>query len=277
MDKAILLAKEQAIRESTPISTLSAIIDSIMKSVSVDEAMSKLLKLMSICSNSPCCDQPYNTKGCMSIECKCGCGYCGFCHKLAREIPELGMPEHVSACAENRNPFIRVRDGHTIRELDHKEPFPRDFYLFQVWRRMRLFNKHIALIVEKFGDPDVMNWFMEHAEVVDAIGGMFLDRDKYRIEIVERGQCILCDRRTFRQVFENAEPVPVLGRGPVHLRFHMVIPEGRGEVDPILELQRILQDPEQFANIFGLPAPRRDDTEEPPAKRMNFGPGPGRL
>lgn len=273
MDKAILLAKEQVIKESTPTSKLSAIVDSIMKSVSVDEAMSKLLELMSICSNSPCCDQPYNTKECMSIACKCGNKYCGFCHNLAHEVLEVGMPEHVSACAENRNPFIRVRDGHTIRELDHKEPFPRNFFLFQVWRRMRLFNKHIALIVEKFGHPDVMNWFMEHAEVVDAIGGMFLDRDEYRIEIAERGQCILCDRRTFRQVFENAEPAPVLDHGRVHFEVHMVIPEplfGQADFDPMLHLQRILQDPEHLANIFGFrPAPRRDDDEEPPAKRVN--------
>lgn len=190
IDNRVLVRYRKAIDETTPVSKGQDLEAAIHASTSLEDNMTNVLQIAAMSSDSPCCKKPYVSTGCMSIICNdCKAHYCGFCHLFVHQIPEPNMPTHVSVCPKNPNEFITVLQGFAVHRLDHKDPYVTNFMLFQVNRRMVVFNEKVNLMmVEKHGLENVFRWITEHdKEVKEAIGEIYLDTDKYDISITIMG------------------------------------------------------------------------------------------
>ena len=250
MDKRILAQYNKVIEDSTPVSPLKALTDEIRACDSFEQAKPKIVEYMSICSNSPCCNQPFvpETGECMSIKCSsedCGVNFCGFCHKMAHEVPELCVQEHVSVCCKNPN--------QSMLELTiMKSPYENDFHGFQLRRRIQLFNSLLRLV---HIDGDYMSWFNRHfADFERTIGGMYLDKDKYGLGVMGRNGDVVIRYKPRPEVIDLTQPDRVPD-GQV-IRIDLTHPGHGIRVDFIFPLLMMMQRVHQAGH-----------EEEPVAKR----------
>lgn len=143
----------------------------------------ELIEYLENLDKTPCCSEDFTTDKCMTIHCRCGVDFCGFCKRFEYEVDQDSIDVHVTQCRLNHN---------TVQRLDNtdwfKSPFPdgNDFDYHVLRKRVKFVNSwldegdRVVDILTRYDKP-----------LLDAIAGVYIkDRNKTILHIKNKKVCV---------------------------------------------------------------------------------------
>lgn len=149
----------------------------------------QLIEYLHNYAKTPCCSEDYTTDDCMTIECRCGAFYCGFCGQFEYEIFwQDSIEDHTPQCRRNDNPVQYDTVWHSF-----KSPYPhgRDFDYHQLREKIKFVNHWLNDYSTSNGVSNLNASLFDNRQLLDAVAGVHIkDREKTILYFKSGNVCV---------------------------------------------------------------------------------------